>query len=127
VFENLLQALLDCIRQVMAVDTITVLLQTEGGQQLFVRATLGLGGNCTRDPNSDWKRLCRPLTCSRELMIVEDLSKVEIVSPILRNKGIRSMVGIRCWSKKGSRGLPRWYVPFCQFTSDDVQLLAIRR
>jgi len=57
VFENLLQALLDCIRQVMAVDTITVLLQTKGGQQLFVRATLWLGGNCTRDPNSDWKRL----------------------------------------------------------------------
>jgi len=26
--------------------------------------------------------------------MIEDLSKVEIVSPILRNKGIRSMVGI---------------------------------
>jgi len=27
-------------------------------------------------------------------MIVDDLSKVEVVSPILQNKGIQSMVGV---------------------------------
>lgn len=41
VCENLLQALLECIRQMMHVDTITVLLR-EGEQQLAVGATVGL-------------------------------------------------------------------------------------
>jgi len=42
VLENMLHALLDCIRQFMQTDTIAVLLQTKSGQQLAVRATIGL-------------------------------------------------------------------------------------
>jgi len=59
-------------------------------------------------------------------MIVEDLSKVEIVSPILRNKGIRSMVGIPLLVKEQGSGV--FHVGTFrsrQFTSDDVQLLRL--
>lgn len=42
VLQNLLHQLLACIRQVMDVDTVAVLLQTENGPQLAVHATLGL-------------------------------------------------------------------------------------
>lgn len=94
VFENLLPALLESIRQMMQVDTITILLRTQE-QQLAVCATLGLEEEITtkvRIPLG--KGFAGTIADRRELMIVEDLSKIEVVSPILRNKGLHSMLGV---------------------------------
>jgi len=49
------------------------------------------------------------IAASREPMIVDDLSKVEVVSPILQNKGIQSMVGPAAGRKPGDWGVPRRY------------------
>jgi len=87
--------LLECIRQVIGVDTITILLQIEGGQQLAVRATLGLEEEIAEGIRIPIGRgFAGHIAASREPMIVDDLSKVEVVSPILQNKGIQSMVGV---------------------------------
>lgn len=95
VLQNLLLRLLNCIRHVMAVDTVTVLLQTKDRQDLAVHATLGLEEEITQG-------IRIPIGCGfagrvavrNELCFVDDLSTVEVVSPILRNKGIRSMLGV---------------------------------
>ncbi len=127
VFENLLQALLKCIRQIMQVDTITVLLRTEGGQQLAVRATLGLEEEIAEQIRIPLGRgFAGHIAASGELMIVDDLSKVEVASPILRDKGIRSMIGVPLLVENRVIGV--FHIgTFCprQFTKDDAQLLQL--
>lgn len=125
VVENLLQALLECIRQIMHVDTITVLLRTEGEQQLAVGATVGLEEEIATHVRIPLGQGFAGQIAERcEMMIVEDLSKVEIVSPILRNKGLHSMLGVPLLVKDRVIGVfhvgtfhPR------QFTSNEVQML----
>lgn len=90
-----LHQLFDCIRQVMTVDTVTVLLQTKDRQQLAVRANLGLEEEITQGIQIPIGRgFAGRIAVRNELSFVDDLSTVEIVSPILRNKGIRSMLGV---------------------------------
>lgn len=125
VFENLLQALLECIRQMMQVDTITVLLREEAQQQLAVCYTLGLEEEiATKVRIPLGKGFAGKIAARRELMIVEDLSKVEVVSPILRNKGLHSMLGVPLLVKDQVIGVfhvgtfrPR------KFTSNEAQML----
>lgn len=125
VLENMLHALLDCIRQFMQTDTIAVLLQTKSGQQLAVRATIGLKEEIVEEIRIPIGRgFAGQIAASRKLMVVDDLSKVEVVSPILRNKGIRSMVGLPLLVKDRVIGV--FHVGTFrsrQFTKDDAQLL----
>lgn len=127
VLGNLLRALLETIRQLMSVDTVTVLLPTENGQQLAVCATIGL-----EEEILEGIRI--PLNCgfagkiaaSGKQMIVDDLSKIEVVSPILRNKGILSMLGVPLLLKDQVNGV--FHVGTFrsrQFTKDDVEQLQL--
>lgn len=93
--ENLLQATLECIRHILEVDTVAVLLQTESGEQLAVRATLGLEEEIktgVRIPIG--QGFAGKIAAQRELTIVDDLSTIEIYSPVLRQKGLHSMLGV---------------------------------
>lgn len=93
--ENLLQALLECMRQAMQVDTVTVLLRAEDGQQLAVRATLGLEEEiATQVRIPIGEGFAGHIAAQKEQMIVEDLAQVEVVSPVLRQKGLHSMLGV---------------------------------
>ena len=93
--EKLLQATLECIRCLMQVDTVAVLLQTESGEQLAVRATLGLEEEIqtgVRIPIG--QGFAGKVAAQKELTIVDDLSTVEVFSPVLRQKGLHSMLGV---------------------------------
>lgn len=127
VIGNLLRAVLETIRQLMSVDTVTVLLPTENGQQLAVCATIGLEEEILQS-------IRIPLNCgfagqiaaSGKQMIVDDLSKIEVVSPILRNKGIRSMLGVPLLLKDQVNGV--FHVGTFrkrQFTKDEVEQLQL--
>lgn len=127
VLQTLLHQLLDCIRQVMAVDTIAILLQTEDRRQLAVCATLGLEEEITKGIRIPIGRgFAGRIAANCKLTIVDDLTKVEVVSPILRNKGIQSMLGIPLLVENRVVGVfhvgtvrPR------HFTRDDAQLLQL--
>ncbi len=127
VLQNLLYHLLNCIRQVMDVDTVAVLLQTDDEQQLAVRATLGLEEEIIEDIRIPLGHgFAGRIATSCNLTIVDDLSKVEVVSPILRNKQLKSMLGVPLLVKDRVIGVfhvgtvhPR------QFTRDDTQLLQL--
>ncbi|MBW4568081.1 MAG: GAF domain-containing protein [Tolypothrix carrinoi HA7290-LM1] len=127
VLENLFSVLLDCIRQVMNVDTITILLPTKSGQQLAVCATIGLEEEiveAVRIPIG--QGFAGRIAASGKQMIVDDLSKVEVVSPILRNRGIQSMIGVPLLLKDKTIGV--FHVGtfrHCEFTKDDVQRLQL--
>jgi acetyltransferase-like isoleucine patch superfamily enzyme/putative methionine-R-sulfoxide reductase with GAF domain len=127
VLENLLSVLLDCIRQIMNVDTITILLPTKNGQQLAVCATIGLEEEIVESVRIPiGQGFAGHIAASGEQMIVDDLSKVEVVSPILRNRGIQSMIGVPLLLKEGASGV--FHVGtfrHCEFTKDDVQRLQL--
>jgi GAF domain-containing protein len=123
VIGNLLRAVFETIRQLMSVDTVTVLLPTQNGQQLAVCATIGLEEEILEN-------IRIPLNCgfaghiaaSGKHIIVDDLSKIEVVSPILRNKGIRSMLGVPLPLKDQVNGV--FHVGTLrsrQFTKDEVE------
>lgn len=127
VLENLLGVLLDCIRQVMNADTITILLPTHSGQQLAVCASVGLEEEvveAVRIPIG--QGFAGRIAASGEQMIVDDLSKIEVVSPILRSAGIQSMIGVPLLLKHKAIGV--FHVGtfrHCEFTKDDVQRLQL--
>ncbi len=127
VIGNLLRAVFETIRQLMSVDTVTVLLPTKNEQQLAVCATIGLEEEILegiRIPlNSGF---AGQIAASGKHMIVDDLSKIEVVSPILRNKGIRSMVGVPLQLKDQVNGV--FHVGTLrsrQFTKDEVEQLQL--
>lgn len=93
--ENLLQATLECIRHILEVDTVAVLLQTENGEQLAVHATLGLEEEIetgVRIPIG--QGFAGKIAAQPEVTIVDDLSTIEVYSPVLRQKGLHSMLGV---------------------------------
>ncbi len=127
VLENLLGVLLDCIRQVMNADTITILLPTHSGQQLAVCASVGLEEEIVESVRIPiGQGFAGRIAASGEQMIVDDLSKIEVVSPILRSAGIQSMIGVPLLLKDKAIGV--FHVGtyrHCEFTKDDVQRLQL--
>lgn len=96
VLQNLLYQLFECISQVLKVDTVAVLLWAEADQQqLTVRAARGLEEEVYAKTQIPVGRgFAGSIAAQRQLTIVDDLSTVEVYSPILRNKRLKSMLGI---------------------------------
>ncbi|PPS43136.1 hypothetical protein B1A85_10485 [Chroococcidiopsis sp. TS-821] len=93
--QNLLYPLLDCIRQVLKVDTVAVLLCSADKQYLTVRAACGLEEEVVAGIQIPiGSGFAGNIAAKRELIIVDDLSQVNVFSPILRHKGLQSMLGL---------------------------------
>ena len=87
--------LLEWLREYMSVDTVTLLLPIKNQQNLAVYATFGLEEEIVQQIRIPiGQGFAGRIAASIEPMIVNNLSEIEIVSPILRHKGLRSLVGI---------------------------------
>jgi acetyltransferase-like isoleucine patch superfamily enzyme/putative methionine-R-sulfoxide reductase with GAF domain len=125
IFPTLFKKLLLLVRQLLDVETVTVLLRDEDNQQLAVKVTVGLEDEITTGVRIPIGRgFAGRIAASSQPIAVDDLSKVEVVSPILRDKGLKSMLGVPLTGKNQVLGVfhvgtsrPR------QFTSDETQLL----
>ncbi|MBD2607209.1 GAF domain-containing protein [Scytonema hofmannii FACHB-248] len=87
--------LLKWLQEYISVDTVTLLLPVENQQHLAVYATLGLEEEIVgqiRIPIGSG--IAGRIALSMQPMIIDDMSAVEVFSPILREKGLRSLVGI---------------------------------
>ncbi|HEY9893993.1 MAG TPA: GAF domain-containing protein [Candidatus Sericytochromatia bacterium] len=79
----------------MAVDTVTLLLPDSGNQDLTVRSTIGLEDEITQKVFIPiGKGFAGNIAENKLPVVVENLSVVEVVSPVLRGKGLQSMVGV---------------------------------
>ena len=82
---ELLDTLLDRLRSILGVDTATVLLCTEGGQSLAVRASKGLEEEVEQHVAIPVGRgIAGTVAVRRQAVIVDQVSRVETVSPLLR-------------------------------------------
>jgi PAS domain S-box-containing protein len=123
--DDLLPELLGRIREVLAADTVVILLLSEDERELLVRAAIGLEQEVMEGVRIPVGRgIAGRIAARREPMVVEDMSSVEIASPILRDKGLRSLLGVPLMVEGRVIGVVHVGTLFARrFTEDDTRLL----
>ncbi|HEY3922108.1 MAG TPA: ATP-binding protein [Gaiellaceae bacterium] len=93
---DLAPALLDELRTVFAADTAAILLLEDDGAHLMMRITVGFSEEAVSHavPVPLGKGMAGRVAASRQTWVVEDLDEIELVSPVLRASGIRSLIAV---------------------------------
>jgi serine phosphatase RsbU (regulator of sigma subunit)/anti-sigma regulatory factor (Ser/Thr protein kinase) len=93
--EDMLSELLERIRSSLEVDTAAVLLLDEDRGVLLARAARGLEEEVRQGVQVPLARgFAGRVAAGARPIIIEDLDRADVVNPILRQKGIRSMLGV---------------------------------
>jgi serine phosphatase RsbU (regulator of sigma subunit)/anti-sigma regulatory factor (Ser/Thr protein kinase) len=93
--EDMLGELLERIRGVLGVDTAAVLLLDEERNVLVARAARGLEEEVRQGVQVPLARgFAGRIASGGRPIVIEDLSRADVVNPILRQRGIRSMLGV---------------------------------
>src|SRR5438874_13753504 len=93
--EEMLSELLERIRSVLEVDTAAVLLLDEDRRALVERAARGLEEEVRQGVQVPLARgFAGRIAAERRRIVIADLSRADVVNPILRQRGIRSMLGV---------------------------------
>lgn len=124
--DDLHRELLSRIRKLLSADTATLLLISEDEQHLVVRASQGLEEEVKEKVRIPIGRgFIGQIAGRRESIIIDDLSTVEVISPILHEK-IRSLIGVPL--QMNGRMIGVIHVGSTQphrFTEEDLDLLQI--
>jgi serine phosphatase RsbU (regulator of sigma subunit)/anti-sigma regulatory factor (Ser/Thr protein kinase) len=93
--EEMLSELLERIRTGLSVDTAAVLLLDEDRGVLVARAARGLEEEVRQGVQIPLARgFAGRVAEEARAIVIEDLDKAEVLNPILRQKGIRSLLGV---------------------------------
>jgi signal transduction histidine kinase len=93
--EELFDALLDRIRDALDADTCAVLMLDEERAELVARAAKGIEEEVERGVRIPLgKGFAGRVAAERRPVIVPDVDHSEVLNPILREKGIRSLLGV---------------------------------
>jgi len=93
--EELLGALLERIARILTSDTAAFLLLDESRQELVARAAKGIEEEVERGVRIPvGKGFAGRIAAARSSIAIEDVDHAEILNPILRIKGIRSLLGV---------------------------------
>src|SRR5215216_5339191 len=95
--EELLNELLDRVKEILQVDTAAILLVEDDGRTLAARAAKGLEEEVERGFRLPIGRgFAGRVAATRQPVVIEDLegTPVAVVNPLLREKRIRSLLGI---------------------------------
>ena len=93
--EEFLNELLDRVQQVLSVDTVAILLFDAPSQQLVARAAKGIEEEVERGVRIPIGRgFAGRIAAERAAIFIADVDHADILNPILRQKGIRSLLGI---------------------------------
>ncbi len=125
--DDLLPELLGRVREATAADTVVILLLNDEGTVLAVRAAHGLEEEVTLDMRIPFGRGIAGTIAGRgATMVIEDVSQAEVVSPILRAKGLHTLLGTPL--VLDGRGIGVVHVGSLsprRFTPDDARLLEL--
>ena len=93
--EKLLNELLVRIQEVLAVDTVAILLYDEETDQLVARAAKGIEEEVEQGVRIPVGRgFAGRIAAERVAIFIADVDHADIMNPILREKGIRSLLGL---------------------------------
>ena len=90
--ENLLTEMLNRIRELLETDSAAILLLSEDGQSLVMRAAIGSQEEVIGMRIPLGQGVSGSIAASRAPLVVEDLSAVEVINPVLRREA-RSLIG----------------------------------
>jgi serine phosphatase RsbU (regulator of sigma subunit)/anti-sigma regulatory factor (Ser/Thr protein kinase) len=93
--EQLLQELLLRITEILNTDTAAILLLDESGAVLHARAAKGIEEEVEQGVRIPVGRgFAGRIAAERRAIFIEDVDHADILNPILREKGIRSLLGV---------------------------------
>jgi signal transduction histidine kinase len=125
--DDLLDELLIRVRDALEADTCAVLLLDDTGTELVARAAKGLEEEVERGVRIPvGKGFAGRIAASGTPVQIEDLDRADVVNPILREKGIKSLLGAPLVA--GGRLIGIVHVGTLtprEFTDDDVTLLQV--
>jgi len=91
---DLLKELIARVREALDVDTVVILLLTEDGREVAVRAAFGLEEEVEEGVRIPLGQgVAGRIAAQSETMVFDDLAHEDIASPILRRKGLSSLLG----------------------------------
>ncbi len=126
-FDELLSELLKRVHEVLGTDTATILLEDEGGRELVARAAIGLEEEVEQQVRIPIGRgFAGRVAAERRPIVLDDVDLADVVNPLLREKGIKSMLGVPLVADEKVVGVlhvgtlePRI------FTADDTEVLQL--
>jgi serine phosphatase RsbU (regulator of sigma subunit)/anti-sigma regulatory factor (Ser/Thr protein kinase) len=124
--EDMLSELLGRIREALEVDTAAILLLDEDRGVLLARAARGLEEEVRQGIQVPLARGFAGRVAAEARPIIIDLEHAEVVNPILRQKGIRSMLGVPL--QVGDRVIGVMHIgtlALREFEEDEVTLLQL--
>jgi anti-sigma regulatory factor (Ser/Thr protein kinase)/putative methionine-R-sulfoxide reductase with GAF domain len=93
--ERLLDELLDRVQEALSVDTVAILLLDEEAQQLVARAAKGIEEEVEQGVRIPIGRgFAGRIAAERVAIFIADVDHADVLNPILREKGICSMLGV---------------------------------
>ena len=125
--EELLAVLLPRIRTILEADTCAVLLLDESARELVARAAVGIEEEVEQGVRIPVGRgFAGRVAAGREPVILDDVDHADVLNPILREKGIKSLLGVPLLVRGGVIGvLHVGSLTHRRFTGDDVELLEL--
>ena len=93
--EELLRELLERVTEILGTDTAAILLLDETGAMLRARAAKGIEEEVERGVQIPvGKGFAGRIAAERRPIRIDDVDHADILNPILREKGIRSLLGV---------------------------------
>jgi signal transduction histidine kinase len=124
---DLLGVLLPRIRDILRADTCAVLLLEEGTDELVARAAVGIEEEVeqgVRIPVGGG--FAGRIAAVREPVVLDDVDHADVLNPILREKGIKSMLGVPLLVRGEPLGvLHVGTLVHRKFTADDIEMLTL--
>ena len=125
--DELLAVLLPRVREILAADTCAVLLLDEDGNELVARAALGIEEEVeqgVRIPVGGG--FAGRVASERMPIVLPDLDHAHVLNPILREKGLKSLLGVPLLVRGEAIGvLHVGTLAYRDFTARDVELLQV--
>jgi PAS domain S-box-containing protein len=125
--DELLPETLNRIREVLNVDTVAILLLRTEGDELVAWAARGLEEEVelgVRIPVG--KGFAGKIIAQGQPIIINDVSQADVFNPLLREKGIKSLLGVPLFVEGRPTGvLHVGKLEFAHFNQDDVRLLQL--
>ena len=125
--DELLPESLNRIREVLNVDTVAILLLRSEGDELVAWAAQGLEEEIEKGVRIPFGRgFAGKVVEQGKPIIIDDVSKADVYNPLLRQKGIKSLLGVPLFVEGRATGvLHVGKFHFAHFTSEDVRLLQL--
>jgi signal transduction histidine kinase len=125
--DDLLSVLLPRIREILRADTCAVLLLDEERNELVARAAVGIEEEVEQGVRIPLgKGFAGRVAAERHPVILDDVDHADVLNPILREKGIKSMLGVPLLVGDDAIGvLHVGTLVHRRFTTDDVELLTL--